>query len=446
MRYPPGPKSILGCYFSLRRDPLAFLVRIARRHGNLVHMRWGNRRDFLLNHPDYIKQVLSAKEGLSRSSLRSLRKLLGAGLLTSDGEFHHRNRRMIAPVLGRKHSATWAAAIVEHSVRLGRGWHTGQTVDIDQQMARLALTNILKLLLSPDIDTEGLELLRALGRVTSLANQNTFPSLTELLLSVPTNGHRRLERATAELDAVVHKIIAQRRTGNPEAQYMLASMLALRDKFDSTGMSDRQLRDEVITLMVAGQETMGSALTWTWYLIAQHPAVEARLHVELDTVLGGRLPTMDDLPRLSYTEMVLLESMRLYPPVWVFTRRPLQDYELGGYDIPAGSFLQLSPYVTHRDPRYFPEPELFDPERWQPDRIAARNHYTYFPFAGGIHRCIGEGVAMSEGVLTLATLAQQYRLRLPSGYRARPVALITIRPKNGLPMIVEARQNGGARP
>lgn len=442
-RFPPGPSSSIPgyLYFSLRRDPLGFLMRAVREHGDIVHVQIGPRHDYLLNHPDYIKEVMLAPEGIIRSAARPLRRVLGQGLLTSQGEPHHRRRRLMQPVLHVQQVAAWARVIVERAARVRDAWKPDMTIDVAPEMSRLALGIIIELLLNRDIDRMDENLTRPLWIVCKAVNQNTFPSLSEMLVTLPLPRVRRLQRAVADVDSLLYRAMDERRQADSENGDVLSMLLALRDSSnEGKGLSDEQIRDEVLTLILAGHETIGTALTWTWYLLSNHPAVEQAMHAEVDTVLNGRLPTSEDLGKLVYVRRVFSESLRLYPPVWVFPRRPTRDYQLGGYEVPAGSYFQLCPYVTQRDARFFPDPERFDPERWTPEAIASRPKFSFFSFAAGAHRCIGENLAWTEGVLALATIAQKWRLRLAPGHPVEADPLITLRPKFGMRMIVERRK------
>jgi cytochrome P450 len=263
----------------------------------------------------------------------------------------------------------------------------------------------------------------------------------DLIRRLPLPSNRQADQARQRLDSLMYRIIQERRASGIDKGDLLSMLLLAQDEEgDGSGMTDQQLRDEVLTLLLAGHETTANALTWTWYLLSQHPAAEAQLHTELDTVLAGRLPTVDDLLQLRYTRMVLAESMRLYPPAWIIGRRAVQDYEVGGYVIPARSIVIVCPYLMHRDPRYYPEPEVFDPQRWAPEAEAARPKFAYFPFGGGARQCIGEGFAWMEGTLLIATLAQQWQMRLVPGHPVALRPLITLRPKHGMRMVLHTRR------
>ena len=274
-----------------------------------------------------------------------------------------------------------------------------------------------------------------------MVNKNTFPSLGELLFPFPSRRVRRLACSSAHLDRILLPIIAEHHATNGNGSDVLSAMLQMRDERTSRpSMTTTELRDQIVTFISAGHETVGNGLTWTWHLLAKHPEIEAELHAELDNVLGGRVPNAGDVPRLKFVEAILKESMRLYPPVWVVARRTAADFPLGDYIIRAGSYLQLSPYVTHRDARYFPDPERFNPHRWTAADTVRSDRTVYFPFAAGVHKCIGEGLAWAEGILVVATLARTWRFRAAhANHRPCPEAGITLRPRGGMPMTIPPR-------
>ena len=266
---------------------------------------------------------------------------------------------------------------------------------------------------------------------------NPFAALLSML---PLKSNRRFEQAKQKLDDLIYRIINERRASGEDRGDLLSMLLiAQDDEGGSGGMSDEQVRDEAMTIFLAGHETTANALTWTWYLLSQHPDIEAKLHAEIETVLQGRLPTFEDIPKLRYTEMVFAESMRLYPPAWTIGRNALEDVEIGGYKIPTGALVLTSQFIVHRDERWFPEPEKFDPERWTPEAKEKRPKFSYFPFGGGTRICIGEAFAWMEGALLIATLAQKWRMKLAPENKIELQPLITLRPKNGMKMIMEKR-------
>jgi cytochrome P450 len=440
MRYPPGPTSLLRTGYELYRDPLGLLQRVTREYGDIVHLQVGSRHDYILNHPDYIKAVLLAGEDeMLRSFPRPMKRMLGNGLLSSQGDFHRRQRRLIQPYFHHQHATACAPAITDCTQRTTAPWREGQTVDMFAEMLRLTMAIVVKALFSADVEHE-VAIGRELDVIMAMTHKNAIPFVDEFLARLPLPSKKRYENAQAVLDQMVYGMIDQRRAAGGEQDDFLDVMLRLPTTEEGRGLSDEQVRDEVMTMFVAGHETIGSALAWTWYLIATHPEVERRLQEELAGVLQGRVPGGADFGRLPYTNMILLESMRLYPPVWLMARRPVRDYEIGGYTIPAGCYIHISQYLMHRDERYFAEPNRFDPDRWKPEEVAQRPRFSYFPFGGGSRKCIGESFALMEGVLVLATLAQQWNLQIVPGEPVAMEPLITLRPKGGIPMMLRRRK------
>ena len=315
-----------------------------------------------------------------RSSARPLRHLLGQGVLTTTGEVHRGQRRALQPLFHRQHAAAWAEAIVQAAVRTGARLQDGSTIDMSEEMLGLSQAIIVKLLLNVDSTTNTGGLAPVLRELVDMVNRNTFPSLGELLLPFPSRRVRMLTRSMGDLDRILGGIITEHRAANGEGTDVLSAMLRMGDENTGTSMTSTEIRDQVVTFISAGHETVGNALTWTWYLLSKHPAIEAELHAEVDSVLGGRAPNVDDMPRLKFVEAVLKESMRIYPPVWVVARRSPEDFPLGEYVVPAGAYLQVSPYVTHRDERYFPAPLTFDPHRWTAVDAVRSERSVYLSF------------------------------------------------------------------
>jgi cytochrome P450 len=439
---PPGPKGIplIGSLREFRGDPPGFLLRIAREYGEIVHFTAGGQRIFLIDQPEWIKDVFVTHQSNFKKSrmLERARTLLGDGLLTSEGEFHKRQRRLVQPAFHRDRLIGYAASMVEYGARHREHWQNGAALDVDQEMMRLTLAIVGKTLFSADIEKDTSEIATSLGTLMEVFNFMLLP-FSEYLEKTPLPITRRFNKARAALDDVVYRLIRERRASNIDQGDLLSMLLLAVDEGDGTGMTDAQVRDEALTLILAGHETTANALTWTWYLLSQHPEVEQRMHEEIDRVLGDRLPAFDDFPRLPYTESVFAESMRLYPPAWAIGRRAKADYEIAGYTIPAQSILILSPYVTHRNSKWWPAPERFDPSRWTPEARDSRPKFAYFPFGGGARVCIGERFAWLEGVLLLATIAQRWRFRLVPGHPVAHQALITLRTRHGMKMIAERR-------
>jgi len=440
---PPGPrgKPIIGMLPEFRRDPVGFLTRLAADYGDIAYFTLGPQQIYFINNPDYIRDVLvTNNRNFTKSrGLELAKKFLGEGLLTSEGEFHRRQRRLVQPAFHRQRIDGYAQVMVDYAVAAGDRWREGQAIDAHQEMMRLTLSIVAKALFGADVESEAREVGRSLTTIMEMFNRLTtaFPGILEKL---PLPSNFRFLKARNRLDSIIYKIINERRaSGEDRGDLLSMLLLATDDEGDGTGMTDLQLRDEVMTLFLAGHETTANALTWTWYLLSQHPQVEAQFHSEIDTVTAGKPPKADDFPKLRYTEMVLAESMRLYPPAWVLGRRAIQDYPLEQYMVPARSIILMSPFVIQHDARYYPDPHRFEPERWTAEARDSRPKFSYFPFGGGPRVCIGEGFAWMEGVLLLATIAQRWRLRLAPDQRVEPRPMITLRPKHGIRMIVEAR-------
>jgi cytochrome P450 len=444
--YPPGPRRIfpLSGLFAYRKGPLPFFQNLAQQYGDIAYFRLGPQEAFFINHPDLIKDVLvtnhqSFHKGLA---LQRAKRLLGEGLLTSEGEFHRRQRRLAQPAFHRARVASYAAVMTDYASQTRAGWRDGDTVDMSEEMMRLTLGIVGKTLFDADVVSDAQDVGEAMTVVMDLFNIITIPFF-ELLQKLPLPQLRRFDNAKARLDAIIYRLIEERRRSGEDRGDLLSMLLLAQDtEGDGGQMTDEQLRDEVMTIFLAGHETTANALTWTWYLLSQNPGAEARLHEEIDEVLGVRLPTFADLTQLKYTEMVLAESMRLYPPAWALGRLALTDCEIGGYLVPRKSLVLMSQFVMHRDPRYFPEPLRFDPQRWTAEARELRAQFSYFPFGGGPRRCIGESFAWMEGVLLIAALAQQWQMRLVPNHPVVLKPVITLRPKHGMRMTVTRRPAG----
>jgi cytochrome P450 len=414
---------------------------LTERYGDLVYFEFGPQPMFLVNNPDYIRDVLVThnRKFMKGEGLQRAKRLLGEGLLTSEGEFHLRQRRLAQPAFHRQRIASYAATMVEYADRACDRWRAGETRDVSREMMRLTLAIAGKTLFDANVESEADEIGKALTTTFELFNTLTLP-FRQLLERLPLPASKRFLKARERLDATIYRIINERRASGEDRGDLLSMLIAARDEEgDGSGMTDEQLRDEAMTIFLAGHETTANALTWTWYLLSQHPEIEARFHAEVDETLKGALPTAEDFPRLRYTEMVFAEAMRLYPPAWVIGRRALGDHQIDGYKIPARSILLISPYVTHHDARFFPDPFRFDPERWTPEARESRQKFSYFPFGGGPRLCIGESFAWMEGALVLATIAQRFRMRLAPGHPVEMQPLVTLRPKHGMRMILESR-------
>ena len=420
----------------MARNPLGPMLAMHREYGDIVHYKVGSQHLYLVNDPDLIRDVLvtNQKNFTKSRGLERARRLLGNGLLTSEGEFHLRQRRLAQPAFHRGRIASYATTMTAYADRTRSSWKDGSTVDMHIEMMRLTLAIVAKTLFDADVDAEAAEIGEALTTAFESFNFGVLP-FTELLEKLPLPHVRRFNAARDRLDKTIYRMIEERRASDDDRGDLLTMLLMATDtEGDGTGMSDLQLRDEALTIFLAGHETTANALTWTWYLLSQYPEVESRLHDEVDTALAGRMATYDDLAALPYTRMVLAESMRLYPPAWAIGRRAIEPFEARGYTIPARSVVLMSQYITHRDPRFFPDPERFDPERWTPEAQATRPKFSYFPFGGGTRVCIGEQFAWMEGILLVATLAQRWKMRLVPGHPVDVQPLITLRPRHGMRM------------
>lgn len=439
---PSGPKGhfLIGNLTQYRRDPLGFVTDCARRYGDIVRVQFLDARGYLLHHPSHIEHVLSThsrdfiKPGLFRAYF--LRRILGGGLLTSDGETWQSSRRLVQPVFHRERINAYGEIIVAYAGRMLTGWREGEIRNIHQEMLRLTMEISAKTLFDADVTNEA----DAVGTAFEyfyerLAAFNLRWYLDNLL---PTPGRRSYDRNAKRLDELVYDFIRRRReAGDTDRGDLLSMLLQARDE-DGNSFSDRQLRDEVMTLFLAGHETTALALVWTWYLLAQHEEAERKLHAELDRVLGGRTPTVTDLPQLRYAEMVIKEALRLYPPAWCVGREAARDCEIGGNRVARGEQVYMYQWVTHRDTRFFERPEDFIPERWTNNLEKRLPRFAYFPFGGGPRQCIGNNFAMMEAVLLLATIARKFRLRLVPGQVITLLPSITLRPKNGIKVALEA--------
>jgi cytochrome P450 len=440
---PPGPPATLfsRLLYWPGRDPLAFFTGLARTYGDVVRVRLGPEDVWMLSDPAAIRDVLVTNQRFFAKGrgLERARRLLGDGLLTSEAAVHVRQRRLMQPAFHRDRIASYGEVMTTYADRVCDGWSDGDVVDVAQEMNRLTLAVVGKTLFDADVEQQAREVGDAMNAVMASFWTMMLP-LSHLLERLPIPVIRRSRRARERLDAIIYGMIADRRRHPGDRGDLLSMLLLAQDEEgDGGGMSDQQVRDEAMTIFLAGHETTANALAWTWALLSGAPDVEARLHEELDRVLGGRLPTVADLPSLAYVERVVTESMRLYPPAWIVGRRALRDYAVAGYTIPARAIVILCPYVVHRDPRLFPDPERFDPDRWTPEFRAALPPFAYFPFGGGSRRCIGESFAWMELSLVVAAIARRWTLRVLPDHPVVPQPVVTLRLKHGLKVALSRR-------
>lgn len=441
--YPPGPKGRFfgaNLHHASQRDPLGFMERLAREYGDIVHFRIGQRHVYLLNHPEHVKGVLTTHYANFLKGRGIVRRgdFVGEGLLTSEGDLHRRQRRLTLPAFHHGRFEGYGATMTKVAAEAADTWRAGERLDVLDSMRRITLPISTRTLFGTHMDAKHTRVIDAFQSLLS-GFRSFRPPAARLVNRLSPLRLRHLLRAQRTMETLVTQIIAERRRAGTDTGDLLSLLLSRDGDEGEQFTSDRQIRDEAVALFIGGFENVATALTWTWYLLAQHPEVETRLHAELDEVLGGKLPGAADLPRLAYTRMVFEEAMRVYPPVPRLVRTALRDYEVGGYTVPAGALVVVSQYLVHRDPRFFPDPSRFDPERFTPEAKSARHPYAYFPFGGGPRRCIGDGFAYMEGVLVLAALASRWRLRLDPRDRVGLFATHFLHPKGPLKMTAEGR-------
>ncbi len=439
---PPTVKRDLfgGHFLSFRRNPTEFLRNIAEL-GDVTTFYVGKQQAFLVNHPDLIRDLLVTNHAkfMKGRALQRAKTLLGEGLLTSEHEFHLRQRRMIQPAFHRRRIAVYAEAMIEFGEQMAGEWKSGDVRDIDKEMMRLTLNIVGKTLFNADVESDAAQVGAAMTTIVSMFNFMLLP-FSELLEKLPLPQIKKLKNARKTLDGVIYKIINERRKTGEDTGDLLSMLLLAQDEETGGAMTDEQVRDECLTLFLAGHETTANALVWTFYLLSQNPESEAKFHAELDEVLGGKPLTPEDYPRLKYTEQVFAESMRLFPPAWTVGRLSTADHEFGGFHIPSKSLILASQFVMHRDARFWTKPDEFVPERWEDSSIKeAGNKFTYFPFSKGVRSCIGESFAWMEGVLLLAVLGRKWKLKLMPEQKIATQAMITLRPKFGMKMRIENR-------
>jgi cytochrome P450 len=443
----PGPRGYppLGIFPLLRRDPLGYLTAAAYNYGAMVSLPLGVRRAYLLAHPAHVQHVLQDQPDRYRKgvSVGRITPLFGEGLTTSEGVLWQRQRRLMQPLFQWRRLHPWTDVIAEATAAMVARWEPlaarGQPVELAAALRDLTQGLMGQMLFGRDPRPEAQVAGQALTSAVGLLDRHVWAMLPARRW-LPTPQNRQLHRALHTLHAYVDGQIAEHRQGGPAGNDLLAKLLAARDDTTGERIPAVQLRDEAVTLWVAGQTTVAAALVWTWYLLAQHPEVASALQRELAIVLDGRRPTAQDLPHLRYTRLILEESLRLYPPTWVTARTPVGLDEIGGHTIPAHALLLLSPYVLQRHPAFWEHPAQFDPQRFTPERAADRPRFAYFPFGGGPRRCIGQNLAMLEMLVILSMMAQAYELRLVPGHPVEPAALITLRPRHGLLMTLRHRR------
>jgi cytochrome P450 len=448
----PGPSggNPVAFFAEFRRDPLGYLERLQREHGDVVALGWGPLLNFVIYHPADIKRVLqdNNQNYVKGAIIARTKIVIGEGLFTSEGDFWRRQRRLAQPAFHRKCIASFVDTMTDSTAAMLRRWdglaRDGATFDAAAEMSRVTLAVVGRTLFGVDLDGEAAAVGRALGDGLAFTNQRAT-SYMPLPMWVPTARHRRFKAALRVLDDLVFSIIENRRRNASAGDDLLGMMMDARDADTGEGMSDRRLRDEVMTFLLAGHETTAVTLAWTFYLLGRHPEVEARLRDEIERVLSGRAPTIDDMPSLPYTRMVIEEAMRLYPPVAGIGRQTVGPDVLGGYAIPKNTLVTISVWATHRHRDFWDDPLRFDPERFSPERSGDRPRFAYLPFSGGPRLCIGYEFALVEAQIILAMVLQRHRVRLAVEGEVTPEMTLTTRPRGGVPVRLERVRAGDSQ-
>ena len=443
-KQPPGPPRDLigGHVLQYRRDPISFLTGVRREYGDVAQYHLLKWPFWQLSHPADVREVLLTQANkVIKSPIYKmvLSKYLGNGLLISDGSFWKRQRRLAQPAFHLRRIETYADLMTEYTDEMIAEWDQREQVDIYEEMTSLTLYLVVKIMFNTDIRGSS----GAIAQGTHVLHQSVMDEQNQILRApdwIPTPANRRKRQSIDSLNEIALKIIAERRESGEDKGDLLSMLLMAQDE-DGASMSDEEVKNEALTIFLAGHDTTANALTWAWYLLSKHPEVEAKLHEEVDRVLGTRTPTLADLENLTYTEMVIKETLRIYPPAWSVARTAIEDIPINnGYVIPKGMNIMISQYVIHHDERWFADPERFDPERFTPENEAKIPKYTYFPFLYGPRICIGNSFAMMEACLILASIAQRYRLQLVPGEKVEFDPKLTLNPKQGFHMRLERRK------
>jgi cytochrome P450 len=417
------------------RDPAGALQRIARDGGDVAFFRFGRIDEVLVSHPDAVEEVLVTRQRLFSKgrALQETRRVLGEGLLTSEGDVHLTHRRLIQPLFHQRAIGAYAAEIVGAAGRAQRGWADGGRLDLHEELMRLTLAIVSRTVFDAEVEEQAREVGDALTTTLEVLSHRLALPFGASLYRLPLPATRRFDAACARLERTIDGMIAARRRRGAGGTDLLSLLLGAGEE---ERLSDREIRDEAMTILVAGHETTAVWLSWTMMALARRADLDAAVRAEIVRVAGDRPVGLEDLPALELTDRVLHESLRLYPPAWLVGRRALADVEIGGRVVPAGTIVVMSQWVVHRDARWYPEPERFDPDRWLPAAVEGRPRFAFFPFGAGTRRCIGEGFAWMEAKLLLAALLRDWRFELDGGRTVRPVPRITLRPGGGMPVTV----------
>ena len=449
IEYPPGPKALLPYALARKflRDPLTTLTTISQIYGDISHFKFGKQNVYFLNHPNYIEDVLvtNYKNFIKSRGLQVSKRLLGSGLLTSEGDYHDNQRRLIQPTFYPKKIKSYAEVMIKKTLNLCDTWKEGSVIDIHKEMTRLTLEIISKTVLGYDIKPEDDEIGDSLLICMKYFNRLLMPfgELIEKIPVLPIN--KGFQKAKNNLDSIVFRMIKEHRVKLEQKEEkdtdLLFTLLKAQDYNSKTGkMTDQQLRDEVMTIFLAGHETTANALTWTFYLLSTHPSIDVRLQKEIYSIFRNKTNiSFDDIEKLEYTSKVLTESMRLYPPAWALGRQAINDCKIGKYIIPSGSIVLMSQYVMHRNPLYFPEPNTFYPDRWTDEFKKNLPRFSYFPFGGGIRSCVGEPFAWMEAILITAIINKLWKVNIIPSNKVVLKPLVTLRPKYGMHMKITRR-------
>jgi cytochrome P450 len=432
---------------NFRRNPIRALNDMAKRYGDVSCLNLGVTKFYLLTNPAHMQRVLDVdhRAYVKGPALQKWKRMLGQGLLSSEGELHHRERRLVMPAFHRARIEGYADVVRDYTEKFLSKWRDGETIDIHREMANMTLSVIAKCLFGTDVGSELDPVGSAMAQAIDYYDRLGGPT-GGLIGRLPLPESKRYEAAERRLISIVYRIIKERRESGRDEGDML-SMLLNAEKVGEGVMTDQQVKDETITFLLVGHETTAVLLTWTWYLLSMNPGAEAKLHEEVDRVLAdGRAATYADIPNLPYTNKTLTESMRVFPPIWAIGRRPIRDHNLGGFLLPAGSHLLMSQIVTHHDPRFYDSPEAFYPGRWTPEFRAKLPKYAYFPFGGGPRTCIGEPFAWMEGTIMLASIARGWKLVHDPTHSVVLAPKITLRPKYGMRMKLVRRDHAEGRP
>ena len=424
----------------LLRNPFSFLTT-ARSLGDVIKIRIGPRPAYLVNDPELIRRVLvgEAKKYSKGVQFEKMRPILGNGLVTAEGQEHLKNRRLVQPAFHHTRIAGYATIMRDLSVEMTASWRDGQQIALDAELNRLALKIVGKTLFSTELGSEAIEeVLRSMPTfLEGIAKRAMAP--TKLLEKLPTKENRRFDEANRRLHGVVDRMIAQYRQAGIDHGDMVSMLLRARDEVTGEGLSDAQVRDEAITMLLAGSETTSTLLSWVFHVLGERPDLQTRLQAEVDEVLGDGPVTFEQIGRLAFTRRLITEALRLYPPAWLITRRTNEPVTLGDFSLPAGASVLFAQYSLHRDPNLYSNPDVFDPDRWLPARAQNIPRPAFVPFGAGNRQCIGEGFAWAEAIVVLATVASRWRVRPAPGVEVRMVPAATLRP-SALPMIPRLRQ------